>query len=79
MVRRRERERGFMKLIITSIKHDFTGLIDVDLLVDGKEYSFVLGSENDLEGFVRLAKYKPGKALCFVKKVNLNKRKEDIE
>lgn len=63
-----------MKLFVSSVVKDFTGLIDVTVVVNGKkEYTFTLSSQYDLDEFERLLKHNPGKALNWLKKVKINK------
>lgn len=62
-----------MKLFVSSIVKDFTGLIDVTVVVNGKkEYTFTLSSQYDLDEFERLLKHNPGKALNWLKEVKIN-------
>ena len=62
-----------MKLFVSSIVKNFTGLIDVTVVVNGKkEYTFTLSSQYDLDEFERLLKHNPGKALNWLKEVKIN-------
>lgn len=65
-----------MILIVTQIKKDWTGMIDVTVLVNGrKEYTFTLTSEQDLEEFERLRVHNPGRAFNFLKNNSKNYEK----
>jgi hypothetical protein len=63
-------------LIVTQIKKDWTGMIDITVLVNGrKEYTFTLTSEQDLEEFERLRVHSPGRAFNFLKNNSKNYEK----
>ena len=65
-----------MILIVTQIKKDWTGMIDVTVLVNNKkEYTFTLTSEQDLEEFERLRVHNPGRAFNFLKNNSKNYEK----
>ena len=65
-----------MKLFVSSIKKDWTGLIDVTVVINSKkEYTFTLSSQFDLEEFERLVLHNPGKALNWLKKVKIKNGK----
>ena len=65
-----------MKLFVSSIKRDWTGLIDVDVVINSKkEYTFTLSSQFDLGEFERLALHNPGKALNWLKQVKIKNKK----
>lgn len=65
-----------MKLFVSSVKRDWTGLIDISIVINNKkEYTFTLSSQFDLEEFERLALHNPGKALNWLKQVNIKNEK----
>lgn len=66
-----------MRLTVLSIIKDWTGLIDVTVLVNRlREYTFTLTSEQDLEEFERLRIHNPGRALNFLKNNSKNYEKD---
>lgn len=65
-----------MKLFVLSVERDWTGLIDVSIVINNKkEYTFILSSQFDFEEFERLALHNPGKALNWLKQVKIKNEK----
>jgi len=65
-----------MKLFVSSVERDWTGLIDVSIVINNKkEYTFTLSSQFDLEEFERLTLHNPGKALNWLKQVKIKNEK----
>ncbi len=61
-----------MKLTLLGYKVDCFGVINVAVQVnDKKEYIFPLSSWFDLEEFMQLLQFHPGKALNYLKKVQI--------
>jgi hypothetical protein len=61
-----------MKIFVVSAVKDWTGLIDVTVRVNGKkDYTFTLSSQFDLDEFNKLLVHNPGKALNWLKKVEI--------
>ncbi len=66
-----------MKFIILSHMRNCDGLIDVDVLIDQKRYSFTIASEYDLNEAQKLIfRKRPGAALNLLKQRNFFLRKE---
>jgi len=64
-----------MRIFIVSVVKDWTGLIDVTVRVNGKDYTFTLSSQFDFEEFERLLKHNPGKALNWLKRTKIKNEK----
>ena len=61
-----------MNLEVLMTKKDWTGLIDITVRIDGgKEYTFTLPSQYDLEYFEKMRKRTPGAALNYLKRVEV--------
>jgi hypothetical protein len=62
-----------MKFTWTMIKKDLFGLWEVTVLLfsSGKEYTFTLKSEQEVDEFKKLLRFNPGKAFNFLKERNV--------
>lgn len=61
-----------MKVLHLSTTKDCFGIWDVCVRVNGvKEYTFPLCCEDDVDEFLRLLRFHPGKALNHLKKVKI--------
>ena len=65
------KKRQLLTLLLTSKTKDFFGVWKVNVLINGKEYSYSIPSEFAVEEFERLVLHTPGKALNLLKTFNL--------
>jgi hypothetical protein len=56
-----------LSVILLSTTKDFWGIYTVTVLVDGKEYKYDMKSYYDVEQFIKLLPFHPGKALNYLK------------
>ena len=69
------KKRQNLTLYLTRKIRDFFGVWQVDVILNGKEYSYSIPSEFAVEEFERLVLHTPGKAINWLKKFNL---KEEV-
>ena len=63
-----------LRLVHLATSKDFFGLYDVAVLVNGKEYSYTVRTKYEVDRFVKVMRYQPGKALNLLKKGNISER-----
>lgn len=64
-------EKKKLNVILISSIRDFFGFWVIDILINGKQYTYSLTSEAALNSFNLLIKHRrPGKALAVLKKFN---------
>ena len=65
------KKRQKLTICLTAKRKDFFSVWEMDVLINGKEYTYSIPSEFAVEEFERIALHTPGKAINWLKKFNL--------
>jgi hypothetical protein len=68
------KKRQILTLCLVSKIKDYFGLWEVNVLINKKEYTFLIPSEYAVEKFERMSKCFPGRALNLLKKFNIKEK-----
>lgn len=68
------KKRQKLTLCLISKIKDYFGLWEVNILINKKEYTFLIPSEYAVEKFERMSKRFPGRALNLLKKFNVKEK-----